>query len=67
MEWVEEFRRDWPAALDATAHTRINRYAKFVSLKTAISPYPTLDFLMVLYNNFRMLQDLCLLYQVQSR
>lgn len=65
-EWIDEFRRDWLAALDATARVRISRYAKFVALKTAISPYAILDFLVVLYNNFRMLQDLCLLYQVRT-
>jgi uncharacterized membrane protein YcjF (UPF0283 family) len=65
-EWIDEFRRDWLAALDATARARINRYGKFVALKTAISPYAILDFLVVIYNNFRMLQDLCLLYQVRT-
>jgi uncharacterized membrane protein YcjF (UPF0283 family) len=65
-EWIDEFRRDWLAALDATARARISRYGKFVALKTAISPYAILDFLVVIYNNFRMLQDLCLLYQVRT-
>ena len=65
-EWIDEFRRDWLATLDAMACARISRYAKFVALKTAISPYAILDFLVVLYNNFRMLHDLCLLYQVRT-
>ena len=65
-EWIDEFRRDWLAALDAKARVRINRYGKFVALKTAIAPYPLLDFLIVIYNNIRMLQELCLLYQVRT-
>jgi uncharacterized membrane protein YcjF (UPF0283 family) len=65
-EWIDEFRRDWLDALDARARARISRYGKFVALKTAISPYAILDFLVVIYNNFRMLQDLCLLYQVRT-
>ena len=66
QEWIDEFRRDWLDTLDATARARISRYGKFVALKTAISPYAILDFLVVIYNNFRMLQDLCLLYQVRT-
>jgi uncharacterized membrane protein YcjF (UPF0283 family) len=66
QEWLDEFRRDWLDVLDATARARISRYGKFVALKTAISPYAILDFLVVIYNNFRMLQDLCLLYQVRT-
>jgi uncharacterized membrane protein YcjF (UPF0283 family) len=65
-EWIDEFRRDWLDALDAMARARISRYGKFVALKTAISPYAILDFLVVIYNNVRMLQDLCLLYQVRT-
>jgi len=65
-EWIDDFRREWLDALDATARARIRRYANFVLLQTALSPYAMLDFLMVLYNNFRMLQDLCLLYQVRT-
>lgn len=60
--WVIEFERDVLTSLDQVATARIRYYAKRVGVKTAVSPFPLVDALAVLYNSFLLIQDLAAVY-----
>ncbi|MCC5805908.1 MAG: DUF697 domain-containing protein [Opitutales bacterium] len=60
--WLEDLQSGVLRPLDAVANERIWHYTKIIGLKTAISPFPLIDALAVLYNTGRMLHDLALLY-----
>ncbi len=60
--WLADLREGVLRPLDAVANERIWHYTKIIGLKTAISPFPLIDALAVLYNTARMLHDLALLY-----
>lgn len=60
--WLEEFEANVRKPLDAAAATRIRNYWRLVGIKTAISPFPLVDSLAVLYNNFLLVGDLAALY-----
>ena len=61
-EWVVEFQRTLVDELDEIGRQRMMKYAKLVGVKTALAPYRILDTLAVLYNNMKLLKDLCLIY-----
>ena len=44
---------------------RIKRFVKHVAVKTAAVPNPLVDRLVVTYNTFTMIGDLCLIYNVR--
>lgn len=60
--WLEEFERNVLRPLDAAAAKRITHYWRLVGIKTAISPFPLVDSLAVIYNNFLLIGDLAFLY-----
>lgn len=60
--WVRELDIQVLGPLDKIADARIRSYAKRVGVKTAISPFPLVDALAVLYNAFLLVQDLAALY-----
>ena len=60
--WLEEFEENVRKPLDAVAAARITYYWRLVGIKTAISPFPLIDSLAVLYNNFLLIGDLATLY-----
>lgn len=65
-QWIKEFESHVLDRLDELAKTRVNSFAKSVGIKTAISPWRSLDFAIVIYHNFAMLNDLCKIYQVRA-
>ncbi|MCC5835502.1 MAG: YcjF family protein [Opitutales bacterium] len=60
--WIRELDQQVLGPLDRIADARIRSYAKRVGVKTAISPFPLVDALAVLYNAFLLIQDLAALY-----
>ncbi len=60
--WIEEFNERIINPIDQAANRRIRYYSKLVGIKTAVSPFPLIDSIAVLYNNFLMLGDLASLY-----
>lgn len=61
-DWVNHFRDEFVATLDQIADNRISHYAKWVALKTAISPWPFVDVLAVAYNTSEMIRDMAIIY-----
>ena len=62
VSWLEEYEESIREPMDQAAAARINRYWRLVGIKTAISPFPLVDSIAVLYNNFLMIGDLATLY-----
>jgi uncharacterized membrane protein YcjF (UPF0283 family) len=60
--WLEEFEERIRKPLDQAAANRVRHYWQLVGIKTAISPFPLIDALAVIYNNFLMISDLAELY-----
>lgn len=60
--WLRELESEVLQPLDDIARRRIKHYAKRVGIKTAISPFPLVDSLAVLYNAFLLLRELAALY-----
>ncbi len=60
--WLEEYRRDFQQRLDELAEQRVRHYTLLIGAKTAISPFPWADIMIVLYNSFSLFRDLCLIY-----
>ncbi|MEX0323752.1 MAG: YcjF family protein [Puniceicoccaceae bacterium] len=60
--WLEEFEERIRKPMDQAAANRIRHYWQLVGIKTAISPFPLIDALAVIYNNFLMIGDLAELY-----
>jgi len=60
--WLEEFNELIRKPMDQAASRRIRKYWRLVGIKTAISPFPLIDSMAVLYNNFLMIGDLSILY-----
>ena len=61
-EWVNEFQRTIQQPLIELAGKRITAAANAAALKTALSPWPLVDMIAVLYNSIRMLTDLALIF-----
>ena len=59
--WLNEYLDNVQAVLDGLASRRQRHYAAIVGMKTAISPWPFVDLLAVLYNNALLVRDLCAL------
>ncbi|MFO7724094.1 MAG: YcjF family protein [Oceanipulchritudo sp.] len=60
--WLDEYERQVRSPMDQAATARIRSYWQLVGVKTAISPFPLIDAMAVLYNNFLMIGDLATLY-----
>lgn len=63
-EWVRGYQR-FQEYLDDYANERLVSIAKIVAVKTAISPYPMWDMLIVLYWSFQFLSELCQVYHLR--
>jgi uncharacterized membrane protein YcjF (UPF0283 family) len=61
-EWIDEFLDNIQEPLVAAAEERVTHYAKWVALKTAISPWPLVDVAAVLYNSSLMVTDLAIIF-----
>lgn len=60
--WLEAFETSVGQPLDTMAKQTIWRYGRLIGVKTAVSPFPLVDSLAVLYNNFLLIGDLAFLY-----
>ena len=65
-DWKERFKDEFQVHLDTAAWRRIDKVAKYAALKNAISPYPAMDMLITLFWSFRMLRDLCTIYNLRT-
>ncbi|MBO7655278.1 MAG: DUF697 domain-containing protein [Kiritimatiellae bacterium] len=59
--WLAEFKK-FQGLQDRLAKQRIRAYAKWVAIKTAVSPWKIVDMIAVFYNSSRMVYDLALIY-----
>lgn len=64
--WLDEFDRGVARELDALADARTRAAMKTVALKTAVSPNALLDTAIVLYQSFRLIGDLTVIYRVRA-
>lgn len=62
LAWARELETRVLNPIDAAARSRIRHYAQRAGIKTAISPFPLVDSLAVLYNASLLIQDLASLY-----
>lgn len=65
-EWLRRFDREFLGPLDAVADQLAARQARQVFLLTASSPRGALDTLMVLAATYRLVSDLCTVYNVRA-
>jgi uncharacterized membrane protein YcjF (UPF0283 family) len=63
--WMNDFTSEFQGILDAAARRMVNDKARMVGFKTAASPYPLLDFMVVLSANFQILTSLLIIYQLR--
>ena len=64
-KWLEGFRDDFQARLDACATKKIAEAAGWTAAKTAVSPWPLVDMLIVLFWSFKLMEDLCACYHLR--
>lgn len=64
--WIKEFEQTFVNELDTIAAQRVHYFSKWVAIKTTLSPNGLLDTCIVLYSNFRMMSELCRIYQVRT-
>lgn len=64
--WLDEFIRDVQSPLDELAQKRIERHARRVAIKTAVSPYAIADVLIAIYYGLTLMGDLCCIYNVRT-
>ncbi|MDO4570823.1 MAG: YcjF family protein [Planctomycetia bacterium] len=63
--WLEQYQK-FQEILDAAARHSLDHAAKIVGLKTAISPNPLWDMMIVLYWSFRFMRELCAIYHLRA-
>ena len=59
--WLTDFKK-FQGLQDRLAKQRIRAYAKWVAIKTAVSPWKIVDMIAVFYNSSRMVYDLAMIY-----
>jgi uncharacterized membrane protein YcjF (UPF0283 family) len=64
-EWLAIYAAEFQDVLDAAARDRVHQCAKWVGVKTAISPNALVDTLITTYWCFVLLRDLCAIYNVR--
>lgn len=62
--WLEKYRQ-FQDILDTCATQSLDKAAKIVGMKTAISPNPLWDMLIVLYWSFHFMRELCEIYYLR--
>lgn len=65
VDWVHRYVEGFQSILDEQAEQWVGQVARLVAFKTAISPHPLLDLTIVLFWSFRLLGDLCRIYQLR--
>jgi len=63
--WLQDYLQHFQGTLDTVARGLILRTARNVAWKTAASPYPILDFAIVMYSQFNLFRQLCIVYQLR--
>lgn len=63
--WISKFVEQFQSQLDAAADRVVRDYMESVALKTAVSPNPLIDTVVVIYSGFGMLTSLCLIYNLR--
>jgi len=66
QKWITVYKEEFQAILDEAARERVSQCARWVGLKTAISPNALIDILVLLYWTFVMINDLCTIYNVRA-
>jgi len=64
-EWLQIYATEFQAVLDDAARDRVHQCAKWVGVKTAISPNALVDTLITTYWCFVLLRDMCVIYNVR--
>ena len=64
--WKNRFRDEFQNHLDSASQRRIETIARITGVKTAISPYPLFDMLIVLFWSFTMIRNLCSIYNLRT-
>lgn len=63
--WLSDFQLRFQDTLQGTASSIVGNWMKLVGIKTAISPNPMIDSVIVLYCSYGMIGDLCRLYNLR--
>lgn len=63
--WVQDFQDRFQVVIDKAAQRRVRGYATRAGVKTAASPFPLLDNLIILHTSLSMLGDLMRLYNLR--
>lgn len=64
-QWISRYLEDFQRRLDDQANACVTNHAGIVALKTAASPNAILDTAIVLFWSFKLLGDLCRLYNLR--
>ena len=62
--WLNDYK-EFQKKIDQLAEKRLGECARWVGFKTAISPYAVMDMLITVYWSFRLIEDLCTIYNVR--
>ena len=62
--WLDGYK-EFQKKIDQLAEKRLGVYARWVCYKTAISPYPVMDMLIMAYWSFTLIGKLCTIYNVR--
>ncbi len=63
--WIRDFELSFHATLEKIAKGRIHAHALKVAVGAGLSPFPLVDSLIVLNSGFRMIDDLCTIYNLR--
>lgn len=63
--WLADFKSTFHQHLETAAHQRINHHAKNAGVMTGLSRIPLADSLIILHSSFRMIEDLCAIYNLR--
>ncbi len=64
-DWLKRFVDEFQTTLDAAASRKTNQIASLAAFKTAVSPNPLVDTAIMLFWSFKMLGDLCRVYNLR--
>lgn len=65
QSWIEDFGKTFQYIIDKKAKATVNRHAMSAAMLTMVSPTALLDTVFVLGASFRMLKNICLLYNIR--
>ena len=64
-EWLRNFQDRFLSVIDQAAERRVRSSALLVAAKTAIAPRGIVDTLIVVYSSFKLIGDLCAIYNLR--